>query len=180
MASCVVSIVDIKDTIKDMSTVFIQVMSLHLTWLAMTNDMATCVTNIVDVEDDISDLQLVFIQVISVHLYCWWMLLSIVSVSSLSIVNKSNVIAQTVRSTQAVYGKFSNTLTMNIFKLLWFFNKLYISPVFNHHNCNLFNGITNTCTIVLPTTVQNAMTEYISSSYIWILHFVYSSTLLTL
>jgi len=70
MASCVVSIVDIKDTIKDMSTVFIQVMSLHLTWLVMSNDMATCVTNIVDVEDDISDLQLVFIQVISVHLYC--------------------------------------------------------------------------------------------------------------
>jgi len=46
-----------------------------------------------------------------------------------------------------------------------FFIKLYISAVFNHHNCNLFNGITYICTIVLTTTVQNGMTEY--NSYIY-------------
>ena len=98
MASCVVSIVDIKDTIKDMSTVFIQVISLHLTWLALFNDMVTCVANIVDVEDDITDLQLIFMQVISVNLYC-----------CLTLLHKQLEIHKLC--------KFSNTLTINIFQI---------------------------------------------------------------
>ena len=63
-----------------------------------------------------NDLQSVIIQVISVHLYCWWILLCIVSVSSLSIVNKCNVIAKT------------------------------ITNIYTHDNCNLFNGIIYICT----------------------------------
>jgi len=126
----------------------------------MSNDMATCIADCVDLDDHINDLQSVFIQVISVHLYCWWMLLSILSVSSLSIVNKSNVIAQTITNTQSVWVQ--QHLDNQYLQIIDVFLSNYIFQLFfTHDNCNLFNGVIYVCTIVLTTTVQNAMTEYI-------------------
>ena len=156
---------NINHTLRDVSAICQRRRRRHMSWLAMSNDMATCVAHIVDIEEQFTDLQFVFVQVISAHLYCWWMLSSIRSVSSLSIVNKSNVIAKTVRNTQGVWVQ--QHLDNQYLQIIYVFLSNYIFQLFfTHHNFNLFNGITYICTIVLTTTVQNGMTEYISYIYI--------------
>ena len=91
--------------------------------------MAACIVDCVDVEENVNNLHAIFLQVISVHLYCWLMLLSIVSVSSLSIVKKSNVIAKTITNTLRVWVQqhFDNQYVQIIDV---FFIKLYISAIF--------------------------------------------------
>jgi len=136
--------------------------------------MAACIVDCVDVEENVNNLHAIFLQVISVHLYCWLMLLSIVSVSSLSIVKKSNVIAKTITNT--LHAWLQQHFDNQYLQIIDVFLSNYIFQLlFSDDNCNLFNGIIYICTIILTTTIQNGITEYIS--YIYIYQYFISSIL---